>query len=92
MILEDPRLETEEAKLSFVVFCFLVEGFFCQTTTSEERDLGLGSLGPTELVVPRVHKESLSLDDSTGHYISQSAHESDEDIARFVDRWFYFVR
>ena len=54
--------------------------------------MGLRSLGPTELVVPRVHKESLSLDDSTGHYISQSAHESDEDIARFVDQWFYFDR
>ena len=52
----------------------LAEGFFCQTTTSEERDLvGKGA-----------EKDSFLLDDSAGHYLSRSSQESEEDITRYV--------
>lgn len=51
----------------------------------EECDLGLGSLGLIELVVFRVYKEFLLLDDSIGYYVLQFVYESDEDIVRFVD-------
>ena len=64
--------------------CVIVEGFFCQTTTSEERDLGWGALGQTELVGQGVEKNSFTVDDNAAHYFSQSAHESEEDFARYV--------
>lgn len=51
-----------------------VEGFFCQTTTSEERDL----------VGQGVEKDPLLIDDSAGHYLSRSSQESEEDITRCV--------
>ncbi|KAJ7363262.1 hypothetical protein OS493_011544 [Desmophyllum pertusum] len=58
-----------------------VEGFFCQTTTSEERDLKWGVAGPSEMVGKRVEEDSFQVDDSPGHYFSFSSQESEEDIA-----------
>ena len=52
----------------------LAEGFFCQTTTSEERDLAIQG----------VEIDPFLLDDSAGHYLSRSSQDSDEDIARYV--------
>ena len=70
----------------FILFCVcsLVEGFFCQTTTSEERDLKWGVAGPSEMVGKRVEEDSFQVDDSPGHYFSFSSQESEEDIARYV--------
>lgn len=59
----------------FFLVLSLAEGFFCQTTTSEERDL----------VSQRVEKDPFLLDDSVGHYLSRSSQESEEDITRYVN-------
>lgn len=60
---------------TWVFFCCdLAEGFFCQTTTSEERDL----------VSQGVEKDPFLLDDSFDHYLSRSSQESEEDITRYV--------
>ena len=46
--------------------------------------MGWGALGQTELVGQRVEKDSFTVDDNAAHYFSQSAHESEEDFARYV--------
>lgn len=52
----------------------LVEGFFCQTTTSEERDLaGQGR-----------EEDSFLIDHTAPQFFSHSSQESEEDNARYV--------
>ncbi|XP_078369524.1 uncharacterized protein LOC144653411 isoform X2 [Oculina patagonica] len=50
-----------------------VEGFFCQTTTSEERDLAGRP----------IEEDTFVVDDTAGHFLSFSSQESDEDNARY---------
>lgn len=68
----------------FMLFCVfsLVEGFFCQTTTSEERDLA----------GQPIEEDTFLVDDTAGHFLSFSSQESDEDNARYVTTiWMHFV-
>ena len=57
----------------------LVEGFFCQTTTSEERDLaGQGR-----------EEDSFLIDHTAPQFFSHSSQESEEDNERYVTTQFY---
>lgn len=59
---------------------FLVEeGFFCQTTTSEERDFTRAVAGETDVL-----DEDGEIDTSVDHYYSMSSQESEEDTFRYA--------
>ena len=67
--------------LKLVCVFSLVEGFFCQTTTSEERDL----------VGQGIEDDSFLVDDTAGHYFSLSSQESEEDTARYIYYYYTFM-
>ena len=71
--------------------CSLVEGFFCQTTTSEERDLSRALSGQSEVLDEDVAEKSYLMDDAADRYYSRSSHGSESDTVRYGAALFFKI-
>lgn len=65
------------------LFSLVKEGFFCQTTTSEERDLSRALAGQSEVLDEDVAEKSYVGDDVVDRYYSRSSQGSEDDTTRY---------
>lgn len=60
-----------------------VDGFFCQTTTSEERDLNWALGGQSEVLSEGAMETSYHMDDAIDRYNSEFSQGDEDEISRF---------
>ena len=60
-----------------------VDGFFCQTTTSEERDLNWALGGQSEVLGEGAMETSYHMDDAIDRYNSEFSQGDEDEISRY---------
>jgi len=66
------------------VFSLVEEGFFCQTTTSEERDFKRALVGQSEDLDEGLERDSYLMEDTVDQCYPLSPHETEDETSRYA--------